>query len=571
MLHFVRCLYCTSAAGSFESLKRGLITFAASYLPGFGSSAGLRGVLVGQPPNVGNPTQLKLMPHQLIGLSWMAMLHEKGIRACLNDEMGLGKTIQTIAFFGQLHRSGDIRPHLVVAPPSVLENWEREIKRWLPDARVIKYDGSNAKEEQDLFTPIDCDMSHGAFDKELQRHSKLVVVVSYTAFQHNTAANASASLFSKQNWSSCILDEAHLLKSTDSQRARSIIAVLDAAQSTFLLTGTDRSDMHMETILNFLHPSQTANLPSHKGKGGAAPATAAAAAAAAAGGGGSGGGRIRSVYYGSGDSTIERLAQRAAAAESTACNHDDASASVQLQRRIDFFVAATSPLFLRRLQSEVLSPMMLKWDKIEALKLDNGQRCIYEDVIHQHRDRELEAASAEAAAEVAAARAARAAARPVRAAARPARAAARPVRAAAQPAAAAAAAAAAARAGRGTDAPQQLQQQALPALGQRQQQLFTDLRKAANHPMLLRQYGFSDETVERIIDFALEEEVYGAQARRDQVSTEVKSLSGIALHVLCSEFPQLQHHAIARREICSGSTKLRRLRKMLPELQQVSE
>eukprot|EP01046_Picozoa_sp_COSAG06_P061008 COSAG06_NODE_13207_length_1282_cov_36.837799_1_plen_391_part_00 len=319
----------------------------------------------------------------------------------------------------------------------------------------------------------------------------------------------------------------------------------------------------METILNFLQPSQTANLPSPKGG-------TPVAAAAAAGGGGSGGGRIRSVYYGSGDSTIERLAQKAAAAESAACNHDDASASVQLQRRIDFFVAATSPLFLRRLQSEVLSPMMLKCDKIEALKLDNRQRCVYEDVIHQHRDRELAAASAEAAAEVAAARAARAAARPVRAAAQPARTAERPVRAAAQPAAAAAAAAiAAARAGRCTDAPQQLQQQALPALRQRQQQLFTDLRKAANHPMLLRQYGFSDETVERIIDFALEEQVYGAQARRDQVSTEVKSLSGIALHVLCSEFPQLQHHTLAGREICSGSTKLRRLRKLLPELQQV--
>ena len=53
--------------------------------------------------------------------------------------MGLGKTIQAIAFIAYLHEFKNIQgKHLVVMPNSVMGNWNREFKKWLPDLRVVK-------------------------------------------------------------------------------------------------------------------------------------------------------------------------------------------------------------------------------------------------------------------------------------------------------------------------------------------------------------------------------------------------------------------------------------------------
>ena len=41
---------------------------------------------------------------------------------------------------------GDPGPHLVVAPASLLENWERELARWGPGLAVQPYFGANRAE-----------------------------------------------------------------------------------------------------------------------------------------------------------------------------------------------------------------------------------------------------------------------------------------------------------------------------------------------------------------------------------------------------------------------------------------
>jgi DNA excision repair protein ERCC-6 len=55
----------------------------------------------------------------------------------MGDEMGLGKTIQLIAFLGGLHQSGMHRPSLVIAPVTTLRHWQRELRHWYPQFRVI--------------------------------------------------------------------------------------------------------------------------------------------------------------------------------------------------------------------------------------------------------------------------------------------------------------------------------------------------------------------------------------------------------------------------------------------------
>jgi len=95
----------------------------------------------------------QLKDYQLVGLNWLYLLYKDKLNGILADEMGLGKTIQTISLFAQL--KGDVKhPHLLVVPPSTLENWRREFEIWCPDLIVVSYYGSH-KERDDLKEIID--------------------------------------------------------------------------------------------------------------------------------------------------------------------------------------------------------------------------------------------------------------------------------------------------------------------------------------------------------------------------------------------------------------------------------
>ena len=90
----------------------------------------------------------KLRQYQKDGYSWLAFLYEHRFGACLADDMGLGKTIQAISLLGGIKEGKIISrmkekrlPHLIVLPPSLLFNWENEIKRFYPDLKIIFYTG----------------------------------------------------------------------------------------------------------------------------------------------------------------------------------------------------------------------------------------------------------------------------------------------------------------------------------------------------------------------------------------------------------------------------------------------
>ncbi|CAK0783636.1 hypothetical protein CVIRNUC_006835 [Coccomyxa viridis] len=81
--------------------------------------------------------------YQLVGVNYLALLARSGIGgAIMADEMGLGKTAQAIAFLGvRKALDGDGGPHLVIVPASLLENWQRELAKWCPGLRVVTYYG----------------------------------------------------------------------------------------------------------------------------------------------------------------------------------------------------------------------------------------------------------------------------------------------------------------------------------------------------------------------------------------------------------------------------------------------
>ena len=76
-----------------------------------------------------------LLEHQKQGVAWLQHLWSKTPTYCrgalLADDMGLGKTLQLLTFVaGCLEQNTEMKPILVVAPVSLLENWSMEVAKF---------------------------------------------------------------------------------------------------------------------------------------------------------------------------------------------------------------------------------------------------------------------------------------------------------------------------------------------------------------------------------------------------------------------------------------------------------
>lgn len=99
--------------------------------------------------------EFSLKKHQEYGIAWLQNLYQYAptqVSGCLlADDMGLGKTLQLLCFIGEYLETADSKkPALVVAPVSLLENWESEINRFFSAkfGKVLSLYGDNLKQRK---------------------------------------------------------------------------------------------------------------------------------------------------------------------------------------------------------------------------------------------------------------------------------------------------------------------------------------------------------------------------------------------------------------------------------------
>jgi superfamily II DNA or RNA helicase len=175
-----------------------------------------------------------LRPYQERGLNWLVTMGALGLGACLADDMGLGKTMQLLAFLLRRRDDAphDARPSLLIAPTSVIGNWEREIERFAPSLRIVRHYGSERARTAD----------------EIPQQPGTLVVTTYGLLRRD------AQLLASMEWSLAALDEAQNIKNAASATARAARAL--RAAHRFALTGTPVENRLAElwSILEFANP-----------------------------------------------------------------------------------------------------------------------------------------------------------------------------------------------------------------------------------------------------------------------------------------------------------------------------
>jgi len=180
----------------------------------------------------------ELRPYQLRGLSWLAFLDRFGLGACLADDMGLGKTIQLIALL--LHEreraaaTGEIvAPTLVVAPMSVVSNWQREANRFGPSLRTIVHHGVERVQGENL--------EHAVREADL-------TITTYALAHRDREA------LGRIEWGRVVLDEAQNVKNPSAKQSQAVRSL--SANHRVALTGTPVENRLSElwSIIDFCNP-----------------------------------------------------------------------------------------------------------------------------------------------------------------------------------------------------------------------------------------------------------------------------------------------------------------------------
>lgn len=159
--------------------------------------------------------QATLREYQVNGFRWLKMLASYQLGGILADEMGLGKTLQMITFLLSEKEEGKLTsPALIVAPASLIYNWQAEFRKFAPSMHAQVITGSKQERENLLQTNQEAD----------------VWITSYAGLRQDIDTYHANSI------GYLILDEAQMVKNSGTKTAQAL-KQLDIPQR-FALSGT---------------------------------------------------------------------------------------------------------------------------------------------------------------------------------------------------------------------------------------------------------------------------------------------------------------------------------------------
>lgn len=179
--------------------------------------------------------QATLRDYQQLGVRWLSMLADYGFGGILADDMGLGKTLQTIAFLSsRLTKQSRV---LILAPSSLIFNWQDEFKKFAPQ--------------------LDVAVSYGlkpARDSIITENHQ-VIISSYAAFRQDFETYQSQGFA----YDYLILDEAQVMKNAQTKISKRLHQF--EVKHCFALSGTPIENKLLEiwSIFSIVMPGLLPN------------------------------------------------------------------------------------------------------------------------------------------------------------------------------------------------------------------------------------------------------------------------------------------------------------------------
>ena len=183
-----------------------------------------------------------LRHYQRDGVHFLLNVTESGFGACLADDMGLGKTLQVISWLVHLAGQGTIGPGtgcaLIIAPASLLSNWQEELRRFAPQLEVMLLHPYALRR-----TEADYLRTNPAW---LMRRAH-VAITTYGIATRNE-------LLAATEYPALILDEAQAIKNADSQRTQAIYRLSSPRRVALTGTPVENSLTELRSLFEFLNP-----------------------------------------------------------------------------------------------------------------------------------------------------------------------------------------------------------------------------------------------------------------------------------------------------------------------------
>ena len=169
----------------------------------------------------------------------------------LGDEMGLGKTLTSIACLYSIIKHNRNKKAIVVVPSSLIDNWEKELKRWLGQKLVPLCCRSGEKAES---TVNNFRMSHAA--------QSPLLIISYEMFR-----KYAQTINLVPNLEVMICDEAHRLKNVESTQTATALKKCRATKR-IIISGTliQNEIAELYSIVDFAAPGLLGSYSSFKHK-----------------------------------------------------------------------------------------------------------------------------------------------------------------------------------------------------------------------------------------------------------------------------------------------------------------